>query len=401
MLKIEQIPLDDLVPHPRNPRSHGEEQVPHLVTRLREDGWYANVVLANDRRTILKGHGMVKAARVWGKEETAPCHVKDYAPDSREALKLMVGDNEVGRLAEDDEKQLATLLNELCDENELLGTGYDQAALEELCAELQAAEALNDFPEYDENLGEDPGAVEVEGPVYSRRGEVYQLGRHRVACADCRESMDLGADCPTLLFDPPFDDDLMSERDWGERQDVLCFCDARRAAGAVNGWHGTPPRWLFTWDCASSWYTRGNPLMRTKQCWWLSAHGEYDEDGAHYGESGKARQVSNTRGSYWFTPDARGKHLSDCFAMPITKLHADGPSHEKPEDWVRLLLGNCTRGDVFDPCAGTGTTIIACERLNRTCVACESEPKYCDVIRRRYATFVGDESLLPEAGASE
>ena len=162
MLKIEQIPLDDLVPHPRNPRSHGEGQVPHLVARLREDGWYANVVVANDRKTILKGHGMVAAARAWGEEDSAPCHVKDYAPESSEALKLMVGDNEVGRLAETDDRALTDLLREISldADADLLGTGFDEQMLANLVhvtrdadeiADLDAAAEWVGMPEFDES----------------------------------------------------------------------------------------------------------------------------------------------------------------------------------------------------------------------------------------------------------
>ena len=94
--------------------------------------------------------------------------------------------------------------------------------------------------------------------------------------------------------------------------------------------------------------------------------------------------VTNTRGSYQYRPDPRGKHLSDVFTAALTRLHAEGlHSHEKPIDWITCLIGNCTRGLIFDPFTGSGSTIIAAERLARIACGIEIDPRYIAVILER------------------
>jgi len=79
-------------------------------------------------------------------------------------------------------------------------------------------------------------------------------------------------------------------------------------------------------------------------------------------------------GEYDFVPDPRGKHLSDVFQMGITQFGKQH-KHEKPLDWIRLLVGNCLVGDVYDPFTGSGTTFVACEQLGRRAFGVEIEPK--------------------------
>jgi DNA modification methylase len=127
-------------------------------------------------------------------------------------------------------------------------------------------------------------------------------------------------------------------------------------------------------------------LQRAKYALWYGDIETYDFNGAHYGDAGDVRIVSNTRGAYTFKPDSRGKHLSDVFSFPITQLHSSGEhTHEKPIDWLRMLLGNCTPDNalVYDPFLGSGTTLIAAHRTGRRGYGCEIEPRYADVILRR------------------
>jgi len=111
----------------------------------------------------------------------------------------------------------------------------------------------------------------------------------------------------------------------------------------------------------------------------------YDFNGFHYGDSGESREVFNSRGSYTFNPDPRGKHLADLYSHPITQLHKDSEhNHSKPLTWITLLLANCSVGIVADPFLGSGTSMMAAEALGRQCRGIEISPKYCDVILRRY-----------------
>lgn len=128
--------VDELRPHPRNYRTHPDEQLDHLMRSIELHGFYRNVVVANDG-TILAGHGVVLAARRLGLD-TIPVYRLDVEPDSVAAMQVLAGDNEIPRLAGNDARALAELLADLStiDVDALLGTGYDAAALDKMLAEF-------------------------------------------------------------------------------------------------------------------------------------------------------------------------------------------------------------------------------------------------------------------------
>jgi len=127
--RSETVAIDDLRPHPRNYRGHPEDQLEHLEASLREHGFYRNIVVARDG-TILAGHGVVEAARRLG-HEVVPVVRLDLDPGDARALKVLAGDNELGRFAEVDDRGLTDLLRQIADQDlsGLLGTGYDQQML--------------------------------------------------------------------------------------------------------------------------------------------------------------------------------------------------------------------------------------------------------------------------------
>jgi len=228
-------------------------------------------------------------------------------------------------------------------------------------------------------------------------GQLWQLGEHRLICGDCTDAavvervMD-GKRANSLIYDPPWDTPQLIN---GEFSGTLAFCDGF-TLGNVTTMFG-PPTWVFVWDCVSCWYTPNRPLRRMKMAAWYGDVTDYDFDGWHYGDAGEPRTVWNTRGEYEFRPDSRGKHLSDCYVEPITKLHANSEhSHSKPIDWITLLIGNCTSGLVFDPFLGSGTTIIACENLGRKCRAIEISAAYTAVALQRWADHTGQTPVLVE-----
>jgi len=129
VLEPVRVCVADLVPHPRNYKEHPPEQLAHLRASMHENGVYRNVVIADDGATILAGHGVVQAARLAGVEHVYATRVP-FAPDSPRALKLVAGDNEVTRLAIDDDRLLTEILKEVKDSAAgLVGTGVDEAML--------------------------------------------------------------------------------------------------------------------------------------------------------------------------------------------------------------------------------------------------------------------------------
>lgn len=141
------IAVSRLRPHPRNYRTHPQDQREHLIQSMREHGFYRNVVVAADL-TILAGHGVVEAAIEAGIEKVLAVKL-DIPPDHPKALKLLAADNEVGRLAAIDDRRLTELLREIgsVDVDGLLGTGYSQERLANL---LFVTRPMNEIGTMDE-----------------------------------------------------------------------------------------------------------------------------------------------------------------------------------------------------------------------------------------------------------
>lgn len=169
------------------------------------------------------------------------------------------------------------------------------------------------------------------------------------------------------IVDPPWNDmsllDALSLSP--SRDQFIAMCD-NGSLRAVISRYGSP-NWIFAWDCVSSWYTgRNNPLRRMKLALWYGPMNRFDlyRSGTRLrdAESGKTRTVRNSRGSYTYAPKTERVLLSDVYSEPITKLHRHGPSHGKPENWIRGLIGGCLGGtDVIVDCfAGTGVVASVC-----------------------------------------
>lgn len=149
-MQIEHRPIGWFKPHPDNYREHPSEQVEQIAASLEQFGQFKNVVARPDG-TVIAGHGVVAAAMQCGEEHLA---VFIYDGDDDAVRKLMVADNELSRMAQDDDIQLAELLRSIEATSGLEGTGFDDAALRELLG--GSAQPFDpdsvEFPEYDENI---------------------------------------------------------------------------------------------------------------------------------------------------------------------------------------------------------------------------------------------------------
>lgn len=142
---LERVRIADLKPHPRNYRTHPEDQIEHLIASLEENGVYRNIVISRDN-TILAGHGVVKAAERLGREEIE-AHRLDLDSDEPGALKVLAGDNEVDHLGVVDDRALTEILKEINDIDSLLGTGYDEQMLSNLVMVTRPASEIRDHNE--------------------------------------------------------------------------------------------------------------------------------------------------------------------------------------------------------------------------------------------------------------
>ncbi len=149
--KAEPVQLIDLKPHPKHYKVHLDDQLEHLANSIKQHGFYRNVVVAKDY-TILDGHGVVSACHKLKLKEV-PVIKLDIESDSPQALKILTGNNEIGKLAEIDDRKLSELLKEVKDKDGLSGTGYDKMMLAKLVMVTRPQHEINDINEAAEWVG--------------------------------------------------------------------------------------------------------------------------------------------------------------------------------------------------------------------------------------------------------
>lgn len=377
-----EAPLSDILFNPKNWRIHPKLQKDALRGAIADIGFLRSVTVNRITGNLIDGHLRVLLADEEGQETVPVEYVELSEAEEAEALATL---DPIANLAVADKGKLDELLRQV---------GSGEAAVQELLADVAKDAGLD----YGKEAKEAPEpqvdkAAELQQKWQTARGQLWQVGRHRLMCGDSTSAEDVarlvaGESIGAVVFDPPYDAgaEVLSVR-W-QAQDALVFTDHRHLLDCIDGWGRF--RCVFAWDGVTSWYVPGWPLARAKLCLWFGEN-EYNQDGAHYGEPGEEHRVTNTRGSYHYKPDPRGKHLATIFQSPLTR-EFDGHPHAKPVDWLRLLIGNCTRGTVLDLFAGSGAALVACEQLAREWRGMELEPATAAVILERAAGL----GLTPE-----
>lgn len=162
----EVVPIGSLKNHPKNYRKHGADQIAHIKASIKKNGFYKNVVVASDG-TILAGHGAVIAAKELSITEV-PIVRLPFGPDDQAAMKILTGDNEIGKLAEVDDRVLSEILKDIASINleDLLGTGFDDKMLANLVFVTRNANEIKDF---------NAAAEWVGMPVYDQADETKKF----------------------------------------------------------------------------------------------------------------------------------------------------------------------------------------------------------------------------------
>lgn len=342
-----------LTAHPLNWRTHDDAQSSALSTVLGSVGVVQSVIVNRRTNRIIDGHLRVSMA-MREKSSSIPVVYVDI-DESEEAIILATLDP-IGAMAGRSNDMLTSLIQQVT---------TDDASVQKLIAEIQgqSVDAMTPRTWKDRDR-----IASTECTVM--RGDAYLIGgRHMVYCDDAQEYPPPTGDVLTI-WDPPWDVDLSID----VTSPCIAFTDGRRI-GDVIAKLGAPT-WCFAWDCGSTWYSPNRPLQRTKLALWYGDIADYQYEGYHLPapKPRKAKTVSNSRGSYEYTPDERGVHLSDLYtATRITDLHADAwHAHQKPTEWVTALIGCCSSaGTVYDPCLGSGTSLIAADKLGKVCIGYE------------------------------
>lgn len=153
MIEVKEVDISLLKKHSKNYREHPEDQISHLVESIKKNGVYRAIVIANDN-TILAGHGVFLALKKL-EYKTAPVFQLNISSESSQALKILIGDNEISHLAEINDRMLSEILKEIKgdDLDNLLGTGYDAQMLANLIFVTRPESEIKDINEAGEWAG--------------------------------------------------------------------------------------------------------------------------------------------------------------------------------------------------------------------------------------------------------
>ena len=395
-MRIETRPITEVKPYANNPRQN-DDAVEAVAESIRRFGFRQPIVVDADG-VIVAGHTRFRAAQRLGLA-TVPVHVAtDLTADEVRAYRL--ADNKTAELASWDDAMLSIELDAL------RGAGIDWTLLgfdEDELAKLLA-------PAGTEGLT-DPDAV-PEKPIdpVTKPGDLWILGKHRLLCGDSTSAADvtrlLDGAVPTLMVtDPPYG--VEYDPEW--RMDAGLTGNTARMGKVMNDdradW--TEAWKLFPGDVAYVYHAGvfASTVQRSLEQAGFAIRAQiiWAKD-----------RLALSRGDYhwqhepcWYAVREGGKgHRTDdrtqttLWSIPARDDAGHGHGTQKPVECMERPVRNHLADTVYEPFAGSGTTVIACERTGRACIAMELDPGYCDVIVRRWEEFTGRKAERVQEEAS-
>tara|TARA_R110002012_G_scaffold74511_3_gene188863 strand:- start:2647 stop:3876 length:1230 start_codon:yes stop_codon:yes gene_type:complete len=397
MLKIKYVATELLQPYKNNSRTHSENQIKQIVGSVREFG-FTNPILIDENQYIIAGHGRLLAAELLGIDKIPTITLEGLSETQRKAY--VIADNKLALNAGWDIEMLNLEINNLQELNfdiELLGFDNDELAS---LLNHETKEGLTD---------EDSVPVVSENSI-TVTGDVWILGKHRLMCGDSTSIDDVDLLMPetaNMIFtDPPYlmnftggihadgsksfnskhgaiKNDKMTEKEGDEFLDSINSIIKSKVEGAfyitfyrlgVAKYYssfertGLKCRSLIIWDKGNHTLSNSDYMSMYEPIFygWVNNHKFYG-----------------------------GKNGMDIWKIKRT-LKNDLHPTMKPVELVEkaILDGSQINGIVLDLFGGSGTTIIASEKNNRNARLMELDPKYCDVIVKRWQDYTGNEAIL-------
>jgi len=391
--------VDDLIPYARNSRTHSDAQVAQIAASVREFGW-TNPVLVDGENGIIAGHGRVLAARKLGMDEVPCIELAGLSDTQRRAY--IIADNKLALNAGWDDELLAIEFAELADAGfDNLLTGFTQDEIDALTPE-QVPEGLTDEDEVPE-LGAEP---------VTKPGDVWLLGKHRVMCGDSTSIEALEQLCggqlvDMWLTDPPYNvayegktkDALTIKNDsMADDQFRQFLRDSYVAADAVM----KPGAVFYIWHADSEGYNfRGaaqDAGWKVRQCLiWKKSTMVMGRQDYHWKHEPCLYGWKEGAGHLW----AADRKQTTILEFDKPSRNGEHPTMKPVALFEYQMLNNTKGGDiVLDSFGGSGTTLLAAEKNGRYARIMELDPKYVDVIVRRWQAFTGKQATLEATGAT-
>lgn len=381
-LKIVYKKTDDLIPYARNSRTHDEAQVAQIAASIKEFGW-TNPILLDGENGIIAGHGRVMAAQKLGESKVPTIELAHMSDIQKKAY--IIADNKLALNAGWDNEMLALEFDELKD------AGYDLGLVGFSLDEIEAITPQ----EVEEGLTDEDAVPDVPDEPITKLGDIYKLGNHRLMCGDSTsidavdKLMD-GQKADMVFTDPPYGVDYKGinndSRDGLEdllRAAFGNYLASSKSGAAIYCFHSDRCadvfhkvfREFFHFSSMIIWAKNSLTLSQTD---YQSQH-----EPCLYGwmDNGKHTWYSDRKQtSVW----------------RFDKERVVGHTTPKPVGLVERAITNSSKGGdaILDLFGGSGSALIACEKTNRHARLMELDPKYCDVIVKRWEEFTGKKAEL-------
>jgi DNA modification methylase len=381
--------VSSLIPYARNSRTHSDEQVSKIAASIKEFG-FLNPVIVDGENGIIAGHGRVMAAQKLGME-TVPVIEASHLTDAQRRA-YVIADNRLALDAGWDDEMLRVEFAELAD------LGFD---LELTGFELDEIDALQ-IEEVEEGLTDEDAVPDVPEQPVTVEGDVWLLGNHRLMCGDSTsiDAVDAlleGRKAQMVHTDPPYGVEYQSNmRTKSAKFEMLknddAFLDIAPVIDACSD------GWVFVW---TSW------KVLTKWLDQFVSFGYPTNQVIWYKPGGGIGDLKRTFASDYETALVwhRGAELTGKRIGSVWKVSKDGATEylhptQKPVALAEEALDKTTKPGwlILDLFGGSGSTLIACEKTGRHARLMELDPKYCDVIIRRWQDFTGQEAVLESSG---
>lgn len=375
-LKIEYIAVEDLKPYEKNNKKHEDFDIGEIAKSISKYEMIDPVGIWGKDNTIVEGHGRVLACKQLGIDKV-PCIRLDHLTDEQRREYAIVH-NKSSELALYDFDNLVDELADLDLSDFDFDFGIDTDAEEE--TEIVEDEA----PEVDE-----------ENEPITKLGDIWQLGRHRLMCGSSLEQADIdrlldGNKCELTFTDPPY----QLETQGGG---ILKKANSMKQI-KENGVDTFEPSKLIL-QSETNIYCHNKPLI--KKYIELAEENNQPYDLCFY------KKLCTV-------PNYKGHMMTDCEYIAIIgkqdpnkglpketyskcyigkKDHDNELSYSKPIELCAKYIRLYGKKNILDLFGGSGSTLIACEQLDRTCYMMELDPKYCDVIIKRWETLTGEKAV--------
>lgn len=404
--ELRDVPISDLTPYERNPRKN-DEAVKKVAVSLEQFGLVKNSVVVDENMVLITGHTTLKAMQSLG-WTACPAVTQVFGLTEEEKRAYRIADNKLGELAEWDLELLALELDDL----KVLDFDLDQTGFDD----KELGKILDTSKEASEDDYEPP--VEIETSI--QRGDLFRLGRHRLLCGDATSAEDVGRlmdgkKADLLLTDPPYGVSYASKNEF-----LNALGKGNHVQTPIENDHKKPEEMSAFWIAAfttvrehmrpgASYYVIG-PQRGDLHLLFLLALKEGGFPLRHMLIWAKNNHVLG-RSDYHYKHEpiiygwVEGAHTfyggrSETSLWTIDKPHkSDLHPTMKPVALFAKAVENSTKSGetVLDPFLGSGTTLIACEQLGRTCYGMEISPQYCQVIIDRWEKLTGQKAEKVDA----